>query len=282
MWIMTPAGFFSVVQKPDDALARTLTVRARVKADLEALRVLALPELGPIEAHMGTDYAFRARAPQDCVARALGSLVMGIAYNNFKDEVSRVQGDQRASTYGRVWQALHGLQHKGSAQAAQPNPGAPWSAHRVACVPQAHTYGGLVVDAQHRVLLREPTRHFGGYVWTFAKGRPNRGETPAQTAVREVAEETGVNGQVVGSLPFVYGGSTSTTAYFVMRDGLQRGAWDAETASIWWASLDDARTMLGMTEEPIGRARDLQVLADLTRWMQDHPGAFATASGVQA
>lgn len=109
-------------------------------------------------------------------------------------------------------------------------------------------------------------------MWTFAKGRPNPGEAPAQTALREVAEETGVQAAVVGHLPYVYGGSTSTTAYAVMRDSGQHGAWDSETAAIAWVSLDEAQQRIGQTTLPMGRQRDLQVLADLRRWLQDHPG----------
>lgn len=37
MWVVTDFGFFSVVQKPGDAEAGTLTVRARVRGDLEAV-----------------------------------------------------------------------------------------------------------------------------------------------------------------------------------------------------------------------------------------------------
>ncbi len=48
MWLITTTGFYSVVQKPWDQAADTLTVRARAKADLDALREAGLPELGEI------------------------------------------------------------------------------------------------------------------------------------------------------------------------------------------------------------------------------------------
>ena len=35
MWLLTPTGFFSIVRKPQDAAAGTLTVRSRVRADLD-------------------------------------------------------------------------------------------------------------------------------------------------------------------------------------------------------------------------------------------------------
>jgi hypothetical protein len=46
MWLITPIGFFSIVRKPDDQRVGTLTVRARERGDLEALRGLYLPGLG--------------------------------------------------------------------------------------------------------------------------------------------------------------------------------------------------------------------------------------------
>jgi hypothetical protein len=38
MWLITPTGFFSIVCKPGDMEAGTLTIRARAKSDLQALR----------------------------------------------------------------------------------------------------------------------------------------------------------------------------------------------------------------------------------------------------
>lgn len=57
MWLMTRFGFFSVVQKPGET---DLTVRARVEADLLALKAAYLPSMGPILANAGTDYQYRA------------------------------------------------------------------------------------------------------------------------------------------------------------------------------------------------------------------------------
>ena len=38
MCLMTPIGFFSIVQKPDDRTRNTLTIRTRVKGDLERFK----------------------------------------------------------------------------------------------------------------------------------------------------------------------------------------------------------------------------------------------------
>lgn len=70
MWLITPTGFFSIVQKPSDEAANMLTVRARVRQDLVALREQFLPGLGDIEESRSNDYRFRAVAPRTEVAAA--------------------------------------------------------------------------------------------------------------------------------------------------------------------------------------------------------------------
>ena len=50
-------------------------------------------------------------------------------------------------------------------------------------------YGGIVCDEFGYVLLVEPQDHFGGYTYTFPKGKPRLGESPQQTALRKVREE---------------------------------------------------------------------------------------------
>jgi hypothetical protein len=109
MWLMTPSGFFSIVQKPEDEQAGTLTIRARVRGDLERLRETCLPGMGEIVANSGTDYRYRARAPRAEVASAMARIVNDIQYGNFKDEVAREQGKERAGFYGKVWEVLYDL-----------------------------------------------------------------------------------------------------------------------------------------------------------------------------
>lgn len=110
MWLITPVGFFSVVRKPTDIKAQTLTVRARVRSDLEALKEAYLPELGPIQESAVNDYRFRAVAPKAAVAQAMARLVQNLDYSNFKDEVAKRQGNTRAHLYHDVWSTLYKLQ----------------------------------------------------------------------------------------------------------------------------------------------------------------------------
>lgn len=75
MWLITPVGFFSIVQKPGDKQNDTLTVRSRVRSDLAALKQHYLPGLGLIQESHDTDYRFRAVAPRSEVSAAMGAQV---------------------------------------------------------------------------------------------------------------------------------------------------------------------------------------------------------------
>jgi 8-oxo-dGTP diphosphatase len=132
----------------------------------------------------------------------------------------------------------------------------------------ADAYGGVVVDGAGRVLLREPAGHYDGYVWTFPKGRPACGETPEQAALREVREETGYRARIVKPVPGVFLGGTTLNVYFLMAPVEQAGPPDWETQAVRWASLDEARYLIGQTVNPLGRARDLAVLEAVARLLE--------------
>jgi hypothetical protein len=70
MWLITNFGFFSVVEKSTDKGKDTLTIRARAKGDLDQLRSIYIPSLGPITANAGTDYKYRARVSRSVLAAA--------------------------------------------------------------------------------------------------------------------------------------------------------------------------------------------------------------------
>lgn len=112
MWLITTTGFYSIVQKPWDRAADTLTVRARAKGDLDALREAGLPELGEVKEDPNADYRFRAQAPRAAVARVVEAQVEAIDYDNFKSAVGKRQGRHREHIYHDVWGALHKIQKK--------------------------------------------------------------------------------------------------------------------------------------------------------------------------
>lgn len=134
-------------------------------------------------------------------------------------------------------------------------------------IPSADAYGGVLINDRGEVQLREPAGHFGGYVWTFAKGRPDPGETPEQTALREVLEETGQAARIVALIPEVFAGTTTTTVFFLMEPVGEPGPFSDETAAVHWVDRETARQLMYMTTTPTGRERDLKVLdAAFANW----------------
>ncbi len=127
-------------------------------------------------------------------------------------------------------------------------------------VPSADAYGGVLINDRGEVQIREPANHFGGYVWTFAKGRPDPGETPEQTALREVLEETGQAARIIVLIPEVFAGTTTSTVFFLMEPVGEPGQFSEETASVRWVDREAARQLVAMTTTPTGRKRDLRVL----------------------
>lgn len=110
MWLITPVGFFSIVEKPDDRKRDVLTIRARVRSDLVELKAAFMPALGRISKSFDTDYQYRAKAPRADVAKAAARMISGLHYSNFKSEVAIRQGTNRAHLYHDVWDVLYRLQ----------------------------------------------------------------------------------------------------------------------------------------------------------------------------
>lgn len=102
MWIFLPNSFISVVQKPGDT--DLLTVRARIKGDIEAV----FPD-AKVEANKGTDYKYRAKVPRETVAKVLHDQVMALDWANFK---SAVKAKKRHDAYMEVWSAMYGVQDR--------------------------------------------------------------------------------------------------------------------------------------------------------------------------
>ena len=123
MWLIRPTGFYSIVEKPADRKQDTLTVRARVRGDLLALRRAYCPSLGRIRESGDTDYRYRATAKRADLARAMARMIDGLGYSNFKSEVAIQQGLHRAHLYHDVWDVLHRLQDEPMLAASRPATG---------------------------------------------------------------------------------------------------------------------------------------------------------------
>src|SRR5205823_14949766 len=98
-------------------------------------------------------------------------------------------------------------------------------------------------------------------VWALPKGRIDQGETAADTAVREVREETGVEGRLVeklGDVRYVYTASWEeakgerifkVVSFFLLRAGRGRigeidEAMRIEVAEARWLPLEEAPRLL--------------------------------------
>jgi hypothetical protein len=97
MWIFLNDSMLSIVQKPDDK--DTLTVRARIKGDIEAV----FPEAKVTEG-AGTDYRFRAKIPREIVAKAMFDRVISLSASNFK---ASVKERKRHDAYMGVWDVMY-------------------------------------------------------------------------------------------------------------------------------------------------------------------------------
>jgi 8-oxo-dGTP pyrophosphatase MutT (NUDIX family) len=112
-------------------------------------------------------------------------------------------------------------------------------------------------------------------VWALPKGRIDDGESPAETAVREVREETGVEGRLVeklGDVRYVYtarwkGGERifKVVSFFLLR--ASRGRIDeleqemrVEVTEARWLPLEDAPRLLSYGGEREMAAKALERL----------------------
>jgi 8-oxo-dGTP pyrophosphatase MutT (NUDIX family) len=113
--------------------------------------------------------------------------------------------------------------------------------------------------------------------WALPKGNLDPGESPAETAVREVWEETGVHGRLVeklGDVRYVYtasweGGSGErifkVVSFFLLRAGRGRigeidEAMRIEVAEARWLPLDEAPRLLSYDGERKMAAKALERL----------------------
>ncbi len=145
--------------------------------------------------------------------------------------------------------------------------------------------GGLVIDgidgpkdSQVAALIGRIDRR-GRMLWSLPKGHIEMGETAEQTAIREVAEETGIQGSVLAALGsidywFVTEGRRvhKTVHHYLMRflDG-ELSDEDVEVTEVAWVPLRDLPARLAYADE-----RRLAEVADelIDKLHSDGPGAL--------
>ena len=123
--------------------------------------------------------------------------------------------------------------------------------------------GGVIIDVEDgvaRVAVIARRNRAGRVEWCLPKGHVESDETLEQTAMREVAEETGIIGRVLASLGTIdYWFSASGTRihkivhhYLLEATGGElsiEGDPDAEAIDVAWFPLDDVQSHLTFPNE---------------------------------
>jgi len=118
--------------------------------------------------------------------------------------------------------------------------------------------GGLIVDHESgaaAVIGRLDRR--GRLLWSLPKGHIEEGETAEQAAVREVQEETGIHGEILGELGtidfwFVADGRRihKTVTHYLMRaTGGELSDADVEVTAVAWVPLPEIAAQLAYPDE---------------------------------
>ena len=135
----------------------------------------------------------------------------------------------------------------------------------------ATSAGGIVVrfeDGIPSLVIGARRRDRDVYTWTLPKGTPNPGETREQTALREVAEETGLEVRITDELDsieywFIQRGTRihKTVHYFLMEPiGGDIARHDHEFDDVRWIRFDEAPTVLTFETERALVARAAEIV----------------------
>lgn len=170
--------------------------------------------------------------------------------------------------------------------ASAPRPGRPSRPRPPARAPErlrtVHetSAGGLVIDGidgpheeQVAALIGRVDRR-GRMLWSLPKGHIEQGETAEQTAIREVAEETGIQGKVLAALGsidywFVTDGRRvhKTVHHYLMRfSGGELCDEDLEVTEVAWVPLLELPARLAYADE----RRLAELAGELIRTLQIH------------
>ncbi len=125
---------------------------------------------------------------------------------------------------------------------------------------RAHSAGGIVIrkgENGPQLVLGRRRRARDGVTWTLPKGTPNAGETVEQTALREVAEETGLQVEIVRPVGpidywFVQDGVRihKTVHYFLMEPtGGDLAGHDHEFDEVRWVDIAEAERLMSFETE---------------------------------
>ncbi|MBW3082198.1 NUDIX hydrolase [Bifidobacterium phasiani] len=127
-------------------------------------------------------------------------------------------------------------------------------------VVREYSAGGLIFDEHGRVAIIARHSRSGHLEWCLPKGHIEKGETPQQTAVREVHEETGILGEVIESIATIdywFTGTNQRVHKLVHHFALRRisgeltveGDPDHEAEDAIWVDFKDLDDVLSYPNE---------------------------------
>ena len=138
--------------------------------------------------------------------------------------------------------------------------------------------GGVVVRRMRgrvwAAVVRPRREHQRRQVWALPKGLIDDGERPAETAVREVYEETGLHAAVdrkLGDVRYVYTWDGErvfkVVSFFLLRAtggriGVLPPGMEIEVAEARWVPLDDVPSLLSYGGEKQMARKALEALAE--------------------
>jgi 8-oxo-dGTP pyrophosphatase MutT (NUDIX family) len=79
--------------------------------------------------------------------------------------------------------------------------------------------GVILLEPDGRIWIRKVSNNYGGYIYSFAKGRIDRGYTIQQNAIKETFEELGFVSKIKSWLTDVQGDTSVTRFYLGERIG---------------------------------------------------------------
>lgn len=124
--------------------------------------------------------------------------------------------------------------------------------------------GGVLFNPEGEVLLLRDRQGF----WVFPKGHVDEGENPQGAALREVEEETGIRGQILGELSSTrYTNNTGTEReilWYLMR-GSGKVRLEPGMNGVGFFPPEEAQRVLAFPE-------DLRLLEEALGALQRHPG----------
>jgi hypothetical protein len=117
--------------------------------------------------------------------------------------------------------------------------------------------GVIILESDGRIWLRKVANNFGGYEYSFAKGRLEKGFTAQQNAIKETYEEMGLVTEIETWLTDIEGDTSVTRFYIGKRIGGHPSfILHQDFVETDYIVLTDKRTAMTM----LNRGRDKQIL----------------------